>query len=189
MTDWPLAYRCADLTGLARGHMTLRPIHWEDREPIRDWRNAQLEVLRQADPLSEVDQERYYRLVVRPQFDEVAPDQVLMAMLNDGRLVGYGGLVHISWPNRRAEISFMTEPQRLDDATFRSDWAVFLDLMVEVGRERLGLHRLSTETYEIRTAVLETLEACGFVEEGRLRDQVWLEDRYIDSVLHGILLD
>ena len=189
MTDWPLAYRCADLSGLGRDGIMLRPIHWEDREPIRTWRNAQLDVLRQTGLLSEADQDRYYRHVVRPQLDEAAPDQVLMAMLSDGRLVGYGGLVHISWPHRRAEISFMTEPGRLDEATFRADWAVFLDLMIDVGRNRLRLHRLTTETYEIRTAVLESLEACGFVEEGRLRDQVRLDDRFIDSVLHGILLD
>ena len=31
----------------------LVPIRYEDREPIRAWRNAQLEVLRQAEPRSE----------------------------------------------------------------------------------------------------------------------------------------
>jgi len=189
MTDWPAAYRCADLTGLQRGSITLRPIHWGDREPIRAWRNAQLDVLRQAAPLSEEDQDRYYDLVIRPQLDQEAPAQVLVAMLEDDRLVGYGGLVHISWPNRRAEISFMTEPSRLDEATFRSDWGLFLDLMIEVARDRLHLHRLTTETYEIRAIVLDQLDRAGFEREGILRQHVWLDDRYVDAVLHGLILD
>lgn len=189
MTDWPHAYACADLTGLSRGRIRLRPIHADDREPIRQWRNAQLDVLRQAAPLTADDQTRYYEQVVRPQLSHAEPAQVLVAMLEDDRLVGYGGVVHISWPNRRGEISFMTEPSRLDDATFRADWLVFLDLIGEAARDRLGLHRLSTETYAIRESLLETLDLAGFQREGVLRDHVVIDGRFVDSIIHGRLLD
>lgn len=189
MTDWPDAYSCADLTGLSRGRIRLRPIHADDREPIRQWRNAQLDVLRQAAPLSVADQDRYYDQVVRPQLTQEHPAQVLVAMLEDDRLVGYGGVVHISWANRRGEISFMTEPARLDDAAFRSDWLVFLDLIGEAARDRLGLHRLTTETFAIRRSLLETLDQAGFQREGVLRDHVVIDGRYVDSIVHGRLLD
>ena len=44
----------------------LVPIRYEDREPIRAWRNAQLEVLRQAEPLTTEQQEAYFQRVVLP---------------------------------------------------------------------------------------------------------------------------
>ncbi len=125
---------------------------------------------------------------MRPQLDEAEPAQVLVALLERGRLIGYGGLVHISWPNRRAEVSFMTEGGRQDEPTFRADLAAFLDLMIELAGPRLGLHRLTTECYEFRTVFIDELERAGFEPEGRLRKHVRLDDRYVDSVLHGRLL-
>ena len=31
--------------------------------------------------------------------------------------------------------------------------------------------------------------SCGFVEEGRMREHIWLDGRYLDNVLMGILRD
>ncbi len=188
MSDWPAAYRCADLARLVRGRYSLRPIDWSDRTPIREWRNDQIDVLRQTSALTVAGQDAYFADVVRPQLDQEEPAQVLVALLEDGRLIGYGGLVHISWPNRRAEVSFMTEASRQDEATFRADLAAFLDLVIELAADRLALHRLTTECYAFRTVFIEELERAGFGLEGRLREHVRTDDGYVDSVLHGRLL-
>ena len=189
MTDWPRQYSCADLNGLACGRYRLRPIHWDDRLPIREWRNAQLDVLRQLAPLTVAEQDRYFETIVQPQLEQAEPAQVLVALLEDDRLIGYGALVHVSWANRRAEVSFMTEGSRQDEATFRTDLAAFLELIIEVARDRLNLHRLSTEAYAFRTVFIEVLESAGFQREGVLRDNVWIDGGFVDSVLHGRLLD
>ncbi|MBC8084250.1 MAG: ribosomal-protein-serine acetyltransferase, partial [Hymenobacter sp.] len=42
------------------GAYRLIPIRYDDREPIRAWRNAQLEVLRQATPLTAAQQDAYF---------------------------------------------------------------------------------------------------------------------------------
>lgn len=188
MTSWPFRYACADLTDLRHGSLSLRPIHADDREPIRQWRNAQVDVLRQTAPLAVEEQDRYFEQVVRPQMELAQPDQVLVALLEDGRLIGYGGVVHISWHNRRGEVSFMTEPGRLGAETFRTDWLAFLDLIGEVARDRLGLHRLTTETYAIRTSLLEILDEAGFEREGVLRQHTLVRGEFVDSILHGRLL-
>lgn len=186
---WPDAYACVDVGGLTRGSLSLRPIAWADREPIRRWRNDQLDVLRQSAPLTEDQQDRYFATVVRPQLEQERPDQILVALIDDASLVGYGGLVHISWPNRRAEISFMTETTRsADNHRFQSDLRAFLSMVTELA-SRLVLHRLTTECYAFRDDFIEQLEAAGFVREGRLREHVRTEEGFIDSVLHGRLLD
>ncbi len=34
---------------------------------------------------------------------------------------------------------------------------------------------------------IRAYKACGFVEEGRMREHVWLGGRYVDNVLMGVL--
>ena len=79
----------------------LIPIRYEDREPIRAWRNAQLDVLRQAAPLTSEQQEAYFQRVVLPLLEQEKPGQLLFSLLHEDKLIAYGGLVHISWAKVR----------------------------------------------------------------------------------------
>lgn len=187
MTHWPASYRCVDLSGLQLGAYALRPIAWEDREPIRQWRNEQIEILRQTAPLTAADQDRYFATVVGPQMDEDRPAQVLVAFLLEGALIGYGGLVHISWTGHVAEVSFITETPRQGPAEFSADLSAFFSLVAEVAR-RLGLRRLTTEVYAFRADYIAEAERVGFVLEERLPDHVRHGDGLVDSLRYGLPL-
>ncbi|MBD2720791.1 GNAT family N-acetyltransferase [Hymenobacter armeniacus] len=167
----------------------LIPIRYEDREPIRAWRNAQLPVLRQAEPLTAEQQEAYFQRVVLPLFAQERPGQLLFSLLHAGQLIAYGGLVHISWPDLRAEVSFLVDPVRAADAaTYRQDFLAHLRLLGRVAFEGLQFNRLFTETYDIRPAHVAILEEAGFRLEGRLRQHVQLAPgTFADSLMHGQL--
>ena len=167
----------------------LVPIRYDDREPIRAWRNAQLEVLRQAASLTAEQQETYFRRVVLPLFEQEQPGQLLFSLLRNGTLVAYGGLVHISWPDGRAEVSFLADPARAaDPGIYRDDFEAHLRLLGQVAFEALNFNRLFTETYDIRPAHVAILERAGFQLEGRLRQHVRLApDTFADSLMHGQL--
>ena len=167
----------------------LVPIRYEDREPIRAWRNAQLEVLRQAAPLTAAQQEAYFQRVVLPLFEQEQPDQLLFSLLHEDKLIAYGGLVHLSWPDLRAEVSFLVGPVRAADAaTYRQDFLAHLRLLGQVAFESLKFNRLFTETYDIRPAHIAILEEAGFRLEGRLRQHVQLAPgTFTDSLMHGQL--
>ena len=167
----------------------LVPIRYEDREPIRAWRNAQLEVLRQAAPLTAEQQEAYFQRVVLPLFEQERPGQLLFSLLHHDELVAYGGLVHISWPDARAEVSFLVDPTRAADAaTYRQDFRAHLRLLGQAAFAGLQLNRLFTETYDIRPAHVAILEEAGFRLEGRLRQHVQLKPgTFADSLMHGQL--
>ena len=167
----------------------LIPIRYEDREPIRAWRNAQLEVLRQAAPLTAEQQETYFQRVVLPLFEQEQPGQLLFSLLRNGTLVAYGGLVHISWSDGRAEVSFLADPTRAaDPSIYRDDFEAHLRLLGQVAFEALKFNRLFTETYDIRPAHVAVLEQAGFQLEGRLRQHVRLApDTFADSLMHGQL--
>ncbi|GAB2717039.1 hypothetical protein GCM10011495_08460 [Hymenobacter frigidus] len=167
----------------------LVPIRYEDREPIRAWRNAQLEVLRQAEPLTTEQQEAYFQRVVLPLFEQEQPGQLLFSLLYKNELIAYGGLVHLSWPDGRAEVSFLVDPTRAaDPATYRQDFRAHLRLLGQVAFDGLKFNRLFTETYDIRPAHVTILEEAGFRLEGRLRQHVQLKPgTFADSLMHGQL--
>ncbi|SFP77606.1 GNAT family N-acetyltransferase [Hymenobacter arizonensis] len=168
---------------------TLVPIRYEDREPIRAWRNAQLEVLRQPEPLTAEQQDAYFQRVVLPLFDQERPTQLLFSLLHHNELVAYGGLVYISWLDARAEVSFLVDPVRAaKQAVYREDFLAHLRLLGQAAFGHLGFNRLFTETYDIRPAHVAILEEAGFRPEGRLRQHVRLAPgTFADSLMHGQL--
>lgn len=166
----------------------MRSLAAGDMERIRRWRNAQIPILRQREPISEEEQAVYFRDVVVPTFGERHPDQVLVAWDYDGELIGYGGLVHIDWSVPRAEVSFLEDPDRvLDRALYRRDFLAFLGLLAKLAFERLEMERLVTECYDLRPWHVAVIEEAGFVPEGRLRSHVRKEGRLVDSLIHGLL--
>ena len=189
MTKWPDRYAHFPTltTDTDYNGYTLRPIHWDDRLAILQWRNAQLGVLRQIELLSTSDQDRYFTETVLPQLDQEFPAQFMFAFLKNSKFVGYGALVHIHWRDHRAEVSFLTDPSRLNPPTFEADWSAYLHLLNPVAR-KLGLHKLTTETYSLRRDLIPILEANGYVQEGVLREHHLADGKFNDSHIHGLIL-
>ena len=168
------------------------PIRREDMPLIKEWRNAQIDVLRQARPLTDEDQRRYYEEAVLPTFSQTEPRMLLFSYLLDGRLIGYGGLTNLDWVNRRAEISFLLETSRTGERNriqYEADFSAFLTLMKRIAFGELKLNRLFTETYDIRPWHVAVLEKNGFRPEGRMRQHVRIRGEYVDSLLHGCLAE
>lgn len=181
-------YRCMPRAEIAAGRYAVRAVEPPHIEAIRQWRNAQIDVLRQAQPISPPQQAAYYAREIWPDKDAAEPRNILLIYLEDGRPIGYGGLVHIAWQHRRAEVSFLLDPAVAhDDDGKAALFARFLDLMKTLAFDDLRLARLHTETYAMRQAHIATLEACGFRREGCLRHHVWIEGRPTDALLHGCL--
>jgi hypothetical protein len=94
----------------------------------------------------------------------------------------------LDWENQRSEISFLVDPQRADDEKiYIQDFRHFLRLLCQVTFEDLQLHRLFSETYAFRYSTLAVLESLGFKQEGILREHVYKQGRWVDSIMHGLL--
>jgi len=186
---WPSAYKYfPELTeAVETDAYSLRPIEWTDRIPIMEWRNTQLDVLRQIEPLTSIDQDAYFSEIVKPQLSQQFPAQIMLGLHKESQLIGYGALVHIHWGDRRAEVSFLTSPTRHDPNTFEADWINYLSLLKPLAT-KLGLHKLTTETYALRTNLIPILESQGFVQEGFLREHHLIGDKFTDSMVHGLIL-
>ena len=184
------AFRAWPAGRMNEGAITLVPVRREDLISIMRWRNAQIDVLRQAAPLTEVDQHRYWDEVIAPSFDHAQPRQILVSVLEGQACVAYGGLVHIDWPSQRAEVSFLSDTAiSADEARHGELFAAYLQALKRIAFDQLGFHRLFTETYDIRPHHVRVLESCGFQPEGRMVDHVRIGDRFVDALLHGCIAD
>lgn len=165
----------------------LAVIREKDTEDIRVWRNAQIDILRQKEPISKEAQKDYYFSAIASSFSQQKPKQMLFSFLFQGDCIGYGGLTSIDWEAKRAEVSFLVNPERINPLQYAQDFYSFLSLLSFIAFKELKLHRLFTETFAFRKEHQKILEDFGFRKEGILREHVWKHHQWYDSIMHGLL--
>jgi RimJ/RimL family protein N-acetyltransferase len=160
------------------------PIRYEDRFDIMKWRNEQIYHLRQNKPLTIEDQENYFKTVVNTLYDQENPSQILFSYLEDEICIGYGGLVHINWLDKNAEISFIMNTD-LENDGFEKHWGIFLNLIEQVAFGDLKLHKITTYAFDLRPKLYPLLEHSGFTKEAVLKQQCLFDGTYVDVVIHS----
>jgi RimJ/RimL family protein N-acetyltransferase len=160
------------------------PIRYGDRFDIMKWRNEQIYHLRQNKPLTVEDQENYFATVVDKLFDEEQPSQILFSYMENDKCIGYGGLVHINWIDKNAEISFIMNTD-LEKGHFHLHWSNFLVLLEKVAFNELKLHKIFTYAFDLRPQLYEALKTSVFAEEARLKEHCFFDGQYIDVVIHS----
>jgi RimJ/RimL family protein N-acetyltransferase len=187
-TNQASEYSC--LKGFREKHMAyeVSSIKMEDSIHIMRWRNNQITALRQKKPLTEKSQLKYFEETVRPQFSQERPEQVLLRLTYEDKLIGYGGLVHLNWEDARGEVSFLLEPERTkDEKLYQRECKLFMNLLMKCAFLTLNLNKISTEAYAHRKFHVMVLESSGFTREGVLRQQTQIEGEWIDAVVASCL--
>jgi len=171
---------------LIEGDYKIIPIRDQDKFLIMQWRNEQMDILRQQEPLTEEMQSRYFESVVNKERNMLHPNQVLVSYLKNNQLIGYGGLVHINWIDKRGEVSFLLETKRNENRELlHREYSIFLTVIKILAFDKLQFNKITTEAFDIRPQIIQTLEENGFVLEGRLRNHNLIKGKFVDSLLHG----
>ncbi len=160
------------------------PIRYEDRLEIMKWRNEQVYHLRQNNLLTIEVQENYFITVVDKLFHQKQPNQILFSYLEDDICIGYGGLVHINWKDKNAEISFIMNTE-LEQNSFQEHWMNYLVLIEKVAFKELKFHKIFTYAFDLRPPLYEVLNKASFNEEARLKEHCWFDGKYIDVIIHS----
>lgn len=180
------SYRSLQQQVYKLGEFSIVPIRSEDRFQIMRWRNEQIYHLRQHKVLTIENQNAYFENVISKIFDEDKPDQILFSFLKAGECIGYGGLVHINWRDKNAEISFMMETS-LEVDHFESNWIRFLSLVEKVAWTDLNLHKIYTYAFDIRPKLYSALEKAGFAIDAVLSEHCIFEDEFKEVKIHSKL--
>lgn len=102
---------------------------------------------------------------------------------DDGELIGEALLWGIDTHNRAAHLGIsLLAPYR--HRGFGTD---VVQVLCHYGFQICGLRRLQIETLRDNTAMIAAANRAGFILEGTLRDSAWVEGRFVDEVLLGLL--
>jgi len=182
--NFPEKYKALTNNTFSDGEYSIVPIRYQDRFKIMQWRNEQIYHLRQAKPLTKVDQENYFTNVVAKLFEKKQPGQILFSYLKNDECIGYGGLVHINWVDKNAEISFIMHTE-LEDLEFEKHWEIYLELIEDVAYNELKLHKVYTYAFNLRPRLYKALENKAFIKEAVLKEHALFEDKFVDVIIHS----
>jgi RimJ/RimL family protein N-acetyltransferase len=162
------------------------PIRFEDRFSIMKWRNEQIYHLRQIRSITFQEQDIYFNTVIANLFNKKFPNQILFSFLKNEECVGYGGLVHINWNDKNAEVSFLINTE-LENEYFSIFWLIFLDLLKKVAFDDLAFHKLFVYAYDLRPHLYKILESSGYLFEARLNEHILYNGIYKDVVIYSLI--
>jgi RimJ/RimL family protein N-acetyltransferase len=109
--------------------------------------------------------------------------QLAVVERKTAKLIGSGRLATDPHQQRGATMGFALHPDT---------WGVgygleTVRLLLGLGFEDLGLHRIWGARSPLNEASAKTMAAAGMVEEGTIREHIFKAGRWRDSVVHGML--
>ncbi len=106
------------------------------------------------------------------------------AIESDGELAGAVFLSDVREGGRKARLAIgMYAPQFLG----RGLGAEAIRLVLRHAFGTLGMHRVDLKVLAFNERAIAAYRACGFVEEGRERESCWVDGRWHDDVVMGVL--
>jgi len=151
----------------------------EELELVRRWRNHP-EVRRWMYTDREITEEEHRRFVESLRSSE---ERLYFLVRGAERDLGVIYFTGISLRHRRAYMGIYADPCRRQPGTGK----LLCNLAVGFAFGVMKLHTLKLEVVEDNERALRLYRRCGFEEEGRLREFVFRDGRYVDVVLMGIL--
>lgn len=165
-------------------YVNLRPLEEEDLKLLRDWRNSKdvRKTTREYRLLNMINQKKWFESI----HTENPPKHIMFGVENKNKknLTGVTGLTYIDWKNKHAEISIYLSSKNWQKTKEAKDT---VNTIIEYGFEELNLHRLWVEIFQISKENIELFEQLKFVKEGILRDKVWRQGKWWNSILYSKL--
>ena len=86
-------------------------------------------------------------------------------------------------------MSFLLDTNRTKELeTYKKEYNVFLKIILNIGFKQILFNKIFTETFDIRPDTILILEKTGFVLENKLLSKNYINDSYVDSLFHRVLI-
>lgn len=165
--------------------LRLRAVEREDLPKFVEWMNDP-EVtygLLMRIPLSLADEQRWFEGLAQ----RTPAERVLAIDVQDGdtwQLIGSTGFHDVESIDREAEFGISIGEKTVWNQGYGTEAT---RLMLQHGFETLNLNRIYLRVYETNPRATRAYEKAGFVHEGRMRQAVYKQGKYIDVLLMSIL--
>jgi ribosomal-protein-alanine N-acetyltransferase len=116
---------------------------------------------------------------------DMQKDIVLAIIYSDtNKHIGNISLQHINWLSRNAEFAILLGDKEFWGAGYGEEAA---RLIINYGFERLNLHRIYCGTIQGNKGMQKLTQKLGMKEEGRRRQAIYKNGKYLDIIEYGIL--
>lgn len=160
----------------------LRPFEREDAEKYRRWVNDPeiVSLVDRVRPVTAEEHHRWYQTIISD------PHCVIFAVevLSDKRFVGCIWLYSIDDRHRHAELRILIGDKRHWGKGIGRE---AISLLTEFAFQKLSLHKLYAYVLATNKGALATFEKSGFAREGLLRQERYLDGKFVDVVRFGLL--
>lgn len=106
-----------------------------------------------------------------------------VCFIDNGVIVAFGGLTSIDSQLKKAELYIFVNPQSHKSGIGTQATI----LLCKYGFEKLDLHKIYLYTNEDNISAIKVYQKCGFLLEGRLRDEYLMNNRFKDRLYFGLL--
>jgi len=116
-------------------------------------------------------------------------DTIVFAVLihednNVEKLIGNCGLHAIDWKNRVAEVGITLGEKEYQSKGYGTE---AMELLLDYGFKTVNLNRIQLRVYEFNSMAINSYNKIGFVEEGRMRQAIFINGEYHDIIFMSIL--
>ncbi len=168
---------------LAKGRVTLRPIHASDVPLLLRWMSDPHLMRHWAQPAPLLTEDRLAQDLAG-RFSRFDTAGYFMIEREDGTAIGRIEFEQLDERNRSAEVMiFIGDP----DARGKGYGTEAMVALLRYLFHQRNLHRVFLTVLAWNTPAQRSYEKVGFVVEGRLRDDVYFDGRYHDQLVMGIL--
>jgi RimJ/RimL family protein N-acetyltransferase len=166
---------------ISSGAVTLRPVQADDLDAIyaifADLDTWELRTPRPPAPLTMAAFRQWYTRILEER------DEIEFAITVQDRLVGRCTLLDLDPLARNAELGIaLGAGERGHGYGTHAVRA-----LAEFGFERRNLHRIFLQVLASNAPAIAAYRAAGFVEEGRMREHLWLRGSFADQLIMGLL--
>ena len=165
--------------------LRLRAVERSDLERFVEWLNdpeVRAGLLLHL-PLSMAEEEKWFEdMIKRPAVEH--PMVIEIRQDESWVMIGNCGIHNIDWRLRSAEVGiFIGQKDNWDQGYGTEAMRVLLDHSFNT----LNLNRIALQVYEDNPRAVRAYEKAGFVHEGRARQGMYKNGRYVDIIWMSIL--
>ncbi len=159
----------------------LRAVEPSDLPDYHRWLNDP-KVIRHLElyaPLSTPDEEAWYEAMRAD-----ASQSVFAIETETGQHIGNLALMRINWKDRSAELGIVIGDKSQWGKGYGQD---AIRTLLDFAFDEMNLHRVYLRVHANHQLAINLYRKCGFVKEGRLREDIYSEGQYHDVLVMSML--
>lgn len=134
-------------------------------------------------PLSTADEDGWFEAMLKRPLEE-HPMTIEVRQGDDWLPVGNCGFHNVDWRCRAAEVGIFIGEKSLWNRGYGTE---VIRLLLKHGFNTLNLNRIALDVYETNPRAIRSYEKAGFVHEGRRRQAMYKDGRYVDILQMSVL--